>query len=113
MQLFRTICFLALLFVSFLAVQGAQRKANVILIPSGGSNIKPAMVGKWHVCHIHFDGKKQLNYESNITLWEILELSSERQLKTFEGRALTPLEGKSRSRSQRQQPRSWSDRLGA
>ena len=27
------------------------------------------MVGKWHVCHIHFDGKKQLNYESDEPFW--------------------------------------------
>jgi arylsulfatase len=28
------------------------------------------MVGKWHVCHIFFDGKKQLDHESNIPFWE-------------------------------------------
>jgi arylsulfatase len=28
------------------------------------------MVGKWHVCHIYFDGKKQLNYESNQPFWK-------------------------------------------
>jgi arylsulfatase len=28
------------------------------------------MVGKWHVCHIHFDGKKQLNYESDEPFWD-------------------------------------------
>ena len=29
-----------------------------------------AMVGKWHVSHIHFDGKKQLNHESDDPYWE-------------------------------------------
>jgi arylsulfatase A-like enzyme len=29
-----------------------------------------SMVGKWHVCHIHFDGKKQLNYESDEPFWD-------------------------------------------
>ena len=29
-----------------------------------------AMVGKWHVSHIHFDGKKQLNHESDEAYWE-------------------------------------------
>jgi len=28
------------------------------------------MVGKWHVCHIYFDGKKQLNHESNEPFWD-------------------------------------------
>ena len=28
------------------------------------------MVGKWHLSHIYFDGKKQLNYESNEPFWE-------------------------------------------
>jgi arylsulfatase len=28
------------------------------------------MVGKWHVCHIHFDGKKQLNGESDEPFWD-------------------------------------------
>lgn len=28
------------------------------------------MVGKWHLCHIFFDGKKQLNYETNEPFWE-------------------------------------------
>lgn len=28
------------------------------------------MVGKWHVCHINFDGKKQLNFESNVPFWD-------------------------------------------
>jgi arylsulfatase len=27
------------------------------------------MVGKWHVCHVHFDGKKQLNYETDEPFW--------------------------------------------
>jgi arylsulfatase A-like enzyme len=29
-----------------------------------------AMVGKWHLCHIHFDGKKQLNYETEEPFWK-------------------------------------------
>ena len=29
-----------------------------------------AMAGKWHVCHIHFDGKKQLNFESDTPFWD-------------------------------------------
>src|SRR5882724_7355597 len=28
------------------------------------------MVGKWHLCHIHFDGKRQLNFESVEPFWE-------------------------------------------
>ena len=28
------------------------------------------MTGKWHVSHIHFNGKNQLNYESNEPFWE-------------------------------------------
>jgi arylsulfatase A-like enzyme len=28
------------------------------------------MVGKWHVSHIHFDGKKQLNHESEVPFWD-------------------------------------------
>jgi len=28
------------------------------------------MVGKWHLCHIYFDGKKQLNFESDEPFWE-------------------------------------------
>ncbi|HWV99609.1 MAG TPA: arylsulfatase [Candidatus Acidoferrum sp.] len=28
------------------------------------------MAGKWHVCHIHFDGKKQLNFESDTPFWD-------------------------------------------
>ncbi len=29
-----------------------------------------AVVGKWHLCHIYFDGKKQLNFETNEPYWE-------------------------------------------
>lgn len=29
-----------------------------------------AMFGKWHVSHIHFDGKKQLNFESDVPFWD-------------------------------------------
>ena len=28
------------------------------------------MAGKWHVCHIHFEGKKQLNFQSDTPFWE-------------------------------------------
>ncbi len=28
------------------------------------------MAGKWHVCHIHFEGKKQLNFESDTPFWD-------------------------------------------
>jgi arylsulfatase len=28
------------------------------------------MVGKWHLAHIYFDGKKQLNFETNEPFWE-------------------------------------------
>jgi arylsulfatase len=28
------------------------------------------MVGKWHLCHIHFDGKRQLNHESDEPFWD-------------------------------------------
>lgn len=34
------------------------------------ADYRTLMVGKWHVCHIHFDGKKQLNYESDTPFWE-------------------------------------------
>lgn len=28
------------------------------------------MVGKWHIAHIYFDGKKQLNFETNEPFWD-------------------------------------------
>ena len=28
------------------------------------------LAGKWHVCHIHFEGKKQLNFESDTPFWD-------------------------------------------
>jgi arylsulfatase A-like enzyme len=34
------------------------------------ANYHTAMVGKWHLSHIHFDGKKQLNYETNEPFWD-------------------------------------------
>lgn len=34
------------------------------------ANYETLMVGKWHVCHIYFDGKKQLNHESNVPFWD-------------------------------------------
>lgn len=30
---------------------------------------RPLMVGKWHMSHIRFDGKRQLNFESNLPFW--------------------------------------------
>ncbi len=34
------------------------------------TNYDTLMVGKWHLCHIFFDGKKQLNHESAVPFWE-------------------------------------------
>lgn len=34
------------------------------------ANYHTAMVGKWHLSHIHFDEKKQLNHESEETFWD-------------------------------------------
>jgi len=34
------------------------------------ANYHTAMVGKWHQSHIYFDGKKQLNYESDVPFWD-------------------------------------------
>lgn len=34
------------------------------------ANYHTLMVGKWHLCHIYFDGKKQLNYQSNVPFWD-------------------------------------------
>lgn len=34
------------------------------------ANYHTAMVGKWHQAHIYFDGKKQLNHESNEPFWD-------------------------------------------
>src|SRR5882672_4360912 len=34
------------------------------------ADYRTLMVGKWHLCRIHFDGKKQLNYESGTPFWE-------------------------------------------
>ena len=28
------------------------------------------MAGKWHLCHIHFEGKKQLNFQSDTPFWD-------------------------------------------
>lgn len=35
-----------------------------------GAGYKTLMVGKWHLNHIFFDGKKQLNFETNEPFWE-------------------------------------------
>ena len=35
-----------------------------------GAGYHTAMMGKWHLCHIYFDGKKQLNFETNEPYWE-------------------------------------------
>lgn len=34
------------------------------------ADYRALMVGKWHVSHIHFNGKAQLNYESDEPFWE-------------------------------------------
>ncbi|HSU52748.1 MAG TPA: arylsulfatase [Candidatus Dormibacteraeota bacterium] len=34
------------------------------------SGYRTLMVGKWHLCHIHFNGKRQLNYESDEPFWD-------------------------------------------
>lgn len=34
------------------------------------ANYHTAMVGKWHLAHIYFDGKKQLNHESKEPWWD-------------------------------------------
>jgi arylsulfatase len=34
------------------------------------ANYRTAMVGKWHICHIRFDGKKQLNFEADEPFWD-------------------------------------------
>lgn len=34
------------------------------------ANYRTAMVGKWHLSHIFFDGKKQLNHESSVPFWD-------------------------------------------
>jgi arylsulfatase len=34
------------------------------------ANYHTLMTGKWHLCHIYFDGKKQLNYETDEPFWE-------------------------------------------
>ncbi|MDR1011559.1 MAG: arylsulfatase [Opitutaceae bacterium] len=31
---------------------------------------RTSAVGKWHVAHIYFDGKKQLNHESDVPFWD-------------------------------------------
>lgn len=43
--------------------------------PTIAEALRPAdydalMVGKWHVCHIFFDGKKQLDHESDRPFWK-------------------------------------------
>jgi arylsulfatase A-like enzyme len=35
-----------------------------------GAGYHTLMVGKWHLCHIFFDGKKQLNFESETPFWD-------------------------------------------
>jgi arylsulfatase A-like enzyme len=34
------------------------------------ANYHTAMVGKWHLSHIYFDGKRQLNFETNEPFWD-------------------------------------------
>jgi arylsulfatase A-like enzyme len=33
-------------------------------------NYQTMMVGKWHISHISWDGKRQLNFESNVPFWD-------------------------------------------
>ena len=35
-----------------------------------GAGYHTLMAGKWHLCHIHFDGKRQLNFESSEPFWD-------------------------------------------
>jgi len=35
-----------------------------------GAGYRTVMVGKWHLSHIFFDGKKQLNFETNEPFWD-------------------------------------------
>lgn len=35
-----------------------------------GAGYHTLMVGKWHLCHISFDGKRQLNFESDTPFWD-------------------------------------------
>jgi arylsulfatase A-like enzyme len=35
-----------------------------------GAGYHTAMAGKWHLCHIFFDGKKQLDFQSGEPFWE-------------------------------------------
>ncbi|MDR1011306.1 MAG: arylsulfatase [Opitutaceae bacterium] len=35
-----------------------------------GAGYATAAIGKWHVCHINFDGKRQLNFESKKPFWD-------------------------------------------
>lgn len=35
-----------------------------------GTNYHTLMSGKWHVCHIYFDGKRQLNHETDEPFWD-------------------------------------------
>jgi arylsulfatase len=35
-----------------------------------GAGYRTLMAGKWHLNHIHFDGKRQLNFESDEPFWE-------------------------------------------
>jgi arylsulfatase A-like enzyme len=38
-----------------------------VLRPAGYHTL---MVGKWHLCHIHLEGKRQLNFESDEPFWD-------------------------------------------
>lgn len=35
-----------------------------------GAGYHTLMVGKWHIAHVFFDGKKQLNFETNEPFWD-------------------------------------------
>ncbi len=53
------------------AYRGEINKQSVTLAEAlKGAGYKTLMTGKWHVSHIVFTGKEQLNYENNDPFWE-------------------------------------------